>query len=244
MILHAALNGARHRAEHAALPVTPAELAQTAVEVVAAGARAIHFHARGPDGGESLAADDVALALGALRHAVPGTPLGVSTGAWITRDASRRLGAVEGWVTLPDFASVNFDEEGAVALARVLRSRGVGVEAGLASRHAAECLVDSGLGAQCLRVLLEPDEPDVAAALATVARLEAVLDRAGIRSPRLLHGTDETTWRLIAEAAARGYDTRVGLEDTLTLPDGRPAPGNAALVAEAQRRLSDAAARR
>ncbi|HEX4573492.1 MAG TPA: 3-keto-5-aminohexanoate cleavage protein [Gemmatimonadales bacterium] len=109
---------------------------------------------------------------------------------------------------------------------------------------AAERLVDSGLGAQCLRVLLEPSEPDAAAALETVVQLEAVLDRAGVRSPRLLHGTDETTWRLIAEAATRGYDTRVGLEDTLTLPDGRPTPGNAALVAEARRCVSEAAGRR
>jgi uncharacterized protein (DUF849 family) len=243
-MLHAALNGARHRAEHPALPVTPAELAAAAVEVIGAGARAIHFHARGPDGGESLAADDVALALGALRHAVPGTPLGVSTGARSTPDASRRLGAVEAWAILPDFASVNFDEAGAVALAQLLRSRGVGVEAGLANRHAAERLVDSGLGAQCLRVLLEPDDPEAAGALQTVAQLEAVLDRAGVRSPRLMHGTDQTAWRLLAEAAARGYDTRVGLEDTLTLPDGRPTSGNAALVAEARRRLREAAARR
>ncbi|MGN6634958.1 MAG: 3-keto-5-aminohexanoate cleavage protein [Oryzihumus sp.] len=34
----------------------------------------------------------------------------------------------------------------------------------------------------------------------------------------------------------RGLDTRVGLEDTLRLPDGTPAPDNAALVAAARAR--------
>jgi uncharacterized protein (DUF849 family) len=34
-------------------------------------------------------------------------------------------------------------------------------------------------------------------------------------------------------AVPRGRDIRIGLEDVLTLPDGRAAPDNAALVAEA-----------
>jgi uncharacterized protein (DUF849 family) len=38
---------------------------------------------------------------------------------------------------------------------------------------------------------------------------------------------------LIALACSRGYDTRVGLEDILTLPDGKRARDNADLVAAA-----------
>ena len=233
-LLQVALNGARHAAEHPALPVTPEQLAAAAADAIAAGAGAIHFHVRGPDGGESLAADDLAAALGGVRAAARGTPVGVSTGARILGDPTLRFAAVERWVALPDFASVNFDETGAASLARLLRLRGVGVEAGLATREAAERLVDSGLGAQCLRVLLEPQEEDAEAALTSVVGLEALLDRGGIRRPRLLHGTGATVWPLIAAAAARAYDTRIGLEDTLTLPDGRAAPGNAALVATAR----------
>jgi uncharacterized protein (DUF849 family) len=41
------------------------------------------------------------------------------------------------------------------------------------------------------------------------------------------------TWDVIAAAAP--HDTRVGLEDVLTLPGGQTAPGNAALVAAAYR---------
>lgn len=88
----------------------------------------------------------------------------------------------------------------------------------------------------CLRVLLEPGEADVPAALATVAAIEAILDRAGDTPPRLLHGEGPTAWALIDAAVARGYDTRIGLEDVLTLPDGTLAPDNAALVAEAIQR--------
>jgi uncharacterized protein (DUF849 family) len=38
-------------------------------------------------------------------------------------------------------------------------------------------------------------------------------------------------------AARRGYDTRIGLEDALTLPDGSAAKGNEELVAEAVKRV-------
>lgn len=216
--------------------MTPEEQARAAAESVAAGAGAIHVHVRGPDERESLAADDVARAVGSIRAAAPGTPVGVSTGAWIVRDPRRRLDAIAGWTVLPDYASVNFAEDGAVQLAELLRSRGVGIEAGLSDPRGAELLGDSGLGARCLRVLLEPEEPDGDAALRTVAQLEAILGRAGIRVARLLHGAGPTAWRLIDAAADRGYDTRVGFEDTLTLPDGATAPSNAALVAAARRR--------
>ena len=66
---------------------------------------------------------------------------------------------------------------------------------------------------------------------------EKVLNGSRVRLRRLLHGTDGTAWPLIDEAAARGHDTRVGFEDTLALPDGAPAPSNAALVAAAWRRV-------
>jgi len=236
-LLKAAINGGRTRAEHSGIPVTPEQQALAAAESVTAGAGAIHLHVRAPDGNESLAATDVAAALTAIRAAVPGTPIGVSTGAWIIRDPDSRLKAIAGWTLLPDFASVNFHEDGSKQLAELLRTRGVGVEAGLANTRGAEVFVDSGLAARCLRVMFEPQEGDAGAALRTLAQLEARLNGAVIRLPRLLHGVGPTVWPLVDAAIARGYDTRVGFEDTLTLPDGTTAPGNAALVAEARRRI-------
>jgi len=107
-------------------------------------------------------------------------------------------------------------------------------EAGLADVHAVEVLVGSSLRDRCFPILLEPLEQAVDAAQHTVAGMEASLDRAHVRQPRLLHGQDATAWHFVREAATKGYDTRVGFEDVLALPDGRRAPDNAALVAAAR----------
>ena len=82
--LKACLNGKRTRAEYPAVPVTPAELASEAAAAVAAGAEAVHLHARNPAGAESVQAADVGAAVAAVRQACPDTPVGVSTGLWIT----------------------------------------------------------------------------------------------------------------------------------------------------------------
>lgn len=236
MLIQAALNGARTRDENPAVPVLPAELAASARDAVAAGAHELHFHVRAPDGRESVAPADVAAAVRAVRAAVPGIRFGVSTGLWILPDAAKRHIAVAGWNVLPDYASVNFKEEGAVELAKLILGRGMGVEAGFTDLRGIEIFLDSGLAPRCLRILLEPQEPDFEAALQTVASIEAALDRSGIKIPRLLHGFNQTAWAMIEAAASRGYDTRVGFEDILTLPNGAPAPSNAALISEARRR--------
>ena len=234
-LLQAALNGARRREDHPGLPTTSLELANAAVQSVAAGAAAIHVHVRDMAGAETLAPVDVARALTALRAAIPGIPVGVSTGAWIMPDTELRHRTVSAWALQPDYASVNFDEPGADRLATLLLSRGTGIEAGLAKPVAAERLVRSGLAPRCVRVLIEPQAQELDVALRTVAEIEGLLDAAAVTLPRLLHGIDRTAWPLITEAAARGYDTRIGFEDTLTLPDGSLAASNAVLVALARR---------
>jgi uncharacterized protein (DUF849 family) len=238
MLIEAALNGGRTRSQHPAIPQSPDELAQAARESVAAGAGAIHFHVRGSDGRESLAPSDVAAAVNAVRSAVSGTPFGVSAGAWILNDPALRHKMVSEWKVLPDFASVNFKEEGAVKLAQLLLSRGMGIEAGLSDTFGAEILITSGLAARCLRILLEPQENSADTALANVNAIEAALKAGGVKLALLLHGLDATAWELLDAAAARGYDTRIGFEDVLTLPSGAPAASNAQLVAEAVRRTA------
>ena len=63
--------------------------------------------------------------------------------------------------------------------------------------------------------------------------LKAVLDRAKIDIPRLLHGTEATTWEIMKDAIVLGYGIRVGFEDTLTFADGTVARSNPELVKEA-----------
>ena len=233
MLLKACLNGGRRRREHPRVPVTPEELAADAVAAVAEGAGAIHIHPRAADRRESLAAADVDAAVAAVRAAVD-VPVGVTTGAWIVPSVADRLAAMAEWSVLADFASVNMHEDGAVAVAEALLDRDVGVEAGLWTPDAAEAFVGSVLPSRCLRVLIEPLDADF---LATVTAIEAVLDRGAAGVPRLLHGLNETAWPVLDVALERGYDTRIGLEDTVHLPEGSVAPDNASLVREAARRL-------
>ncbi|HWB43154.1 MAG TPA: 3-keto-5-aminohexanoate cleavage protein [Gemmatimonadales bacterium] len=236
MRLEAALNGGRPPADHPGLPLTPAQLASAAGEAALAGAQAVHFHVRGADGRESLAAGDVARACREVRPR--GVPFGVSTGAWIIADPDQRLAVIRGWTLLPDFASINFDESGAAELASHLLGRDVGIEAGVANRFAAEQLVESGLAERCLRIMFEPREQRTADALVAVTEAESVLDAAGVSRPRLLHGVDLTAWTLLDAAGLRGYATRIGFEDTLTLPNGDVAGSNGELVQAALERLA------
>jgi uncharacterized protein (DUF849 family) len=217
----AALNGGRP----APAPATAEQISSEAREAIAAGAFAVHVHPRDAAGRESLAAVDVA----AVVEVVP--DVGLTTAAWIEPDPERRLALIRGWIRLPAFASVNMDEEGAVAVAELLVSRGVGIELGIPTAESAELMMRSGIWKRGLRVLLEAQEQILPSALATVAAIEEVIGDCSL--PRLLHGFDAMTWPLIAEAARRGWDTRVGLEDTFVLPDGSRARDNAQLVGAA-----------
>jgi len=242
-LLKAAINGGRAKGSHRALPTTPEECARDAAAVVRAGAGAIHVHVRNAAGEQSIDPDDVGAVLVAMRAAAPGTPVGVSTMFGIVGDAKRRHDLVAGWQVLPDFASVNFDEDGSVGLAMLLVSRGVGVEAGLPDAASTRACVESGLARQCLRIMMEPRERAFDEAIGNVNEMEVVLDGAGIDRPRLLHGFGDMSWPLIEEAARRGHQTRAGLEDTFELPDGSRADGNAEIVAQAAGRIVDISGR-
>jgi uncharacterized protein (DUF849 family) len=198
---------------------------------VASGAAELHIHAREADGSESLAAVDAAVL--AVRRACPGTLVGVSTGAWIEKDVQRTRDAIAGWRELPDYASVNLSEPDAPDVMDLLREKGVGIEAGLAAVADAERFVGLDGHERVLRILIEVNEQDLAAARQVADGIAVVLERNGVRRPILLHGVDATVWPLVELARRRRWSTRVGLEDGKELPDGTTAPDNAALVATA-----------
>ena len=233
MLIKAAINGMRTRVEHPSIPITPEQQALEAKAALQAGAGAIHVHIHGRDGKESLNPDDIGRSLKAIRSSCPDIPIGISTGAWIVPDLKKRLSLIKSWKKLPDFASVNMHEEGALQVAKLLLDRGVGVEAGISNGKAAEAFVTSDISNKSLRVIIEPAEESLPDALAALELIEAVLNRAKLKLPRLLHGENATAWEFVKIAAARGYDTRIGFEDVLTLPDGTYADGNASLIAAA-----------
>jgi uncharacterized protein (DUF849 family) len=232
MLIKACLNGTRRAEEHEALPLSPTALADDALRCRQAGAGAVHIHPRGLGGHETLEPDACAAAIEAIRERSPGFPIGLTTGLWITGNSARRLGLIEHWTVLPDFASVNFSEDGTDELCSLLVARGIAIEAGLGSVADARAFVDSGFVDRCLRVLVEvePGANDPIRAAAVIGR---VLEGSGIHLPRVQHGHDAAAWPVLEDALAHGYDVRIGLEDSLLMPDGTRADRNADLVAAA-----------
>ncbi|GLW18473.1 hypothetical protein Stsp01_52160 [Streptomyces sp. NBRC 13847] len=235
-MLQVCLNGPRTAADSGAVPMSPAALADAARQAVAAGAEDVHVHPKTPCGQDSLAPRVVAAALEAIR-AVVDVPVGVTTGAWAEPDPGRRAARVASWTVLPDHASVNWHEPGAEALAAALLERGVDIEAGIWSGTAGAALfARSPLAPRVLRVLAEVTDTDAGSAPDTARELLAALAGAAPGRPVLLHGQDGGAWPVLRLAGELGLDTRVGLEDTLLLPDGRPAQDNAQLIRAAAAR--------
>ena len=234
MLIKACLNGSRRPGEHEALPLSAAALAEDALQCRQAGAGAVHIHPRGLGGQETLEPEACAAAIDAIRERCPGLPIGLTTGLWITGSSERRLATIERWTVLPDFASVNFSEDGTDELCALLVDRAIEIEAGLSSVADARAFVDSGFVDNCLRVLVEvePGADDPIRAAAVIGR---VLEGSGIHLPRVQHGHDGAAWLLLEDALLHGYDVRIGLEDTLSMPDGSRAHRNADLVAAAAR---------
>ena len=232
-MLQACLNGARDRDFNHAVPIAPQELARDAAACRAAGANEFHIHTRDAKGAESFAAEDIAAALRAVRASVPGVPVGISTREGIMADAVARQRVFQSWDVLPDYVSVNLSEADAPEVIRLMLKRGIGIEAGLATVADAERYVALPEAAACLRILIEIEEQKSAAAIDVAHDVIAVLDRAGSRLPRQLHGYDACKWALHAEALRLGLDQRIGLEDGKLLPDGCIAKSNAELIAAA-----------
>ncbi|WP_029352416.1 3-keto-5-aminohexanoate cleavage protein [Bosea sp. 117] len=234
-MLQACLNGSRDKDFHPQTPVTPAELAADARRVVAAGAAELHFHPRDADGAETLDAAHVAAAIKAVRAAVPGTPIGLSTHAGIAPRGRGRLKTVEAWTVKPDYVSVNLVEEDAPQMIALALDKGIGVEAGLWSVADAERLIALPRAHDCLRILIEINEQDIAQGLEVAAAIRTLLAGANLDLPILQHGFDASVWPLYEDALLRQLDTRIGLEDGRHLPDGTPAADNAALITAALR---------
>jgi uncharacterized protein (DUF849 family) len=234
--LKVCLNGGRSREDHPAVPLAPAELAASAAAAVDAGGEALHLHPRGADGRESLLAADVAAAVSAVREVSPDTPVGVSTGLWMTGgDLAARHSAVAAWAGLsavarPDFASVNLSEPGWATLCGVLASAGIAAEAGIWSVADADVLAAAGDAVGWLRILVEIIDVPAGNAVAAADEILDRVDAVNATIPLLLHGEGPACWPLVAHAGALGLPTRIGLEDTTVGPDGSVVSGNAELV--------------
>jgi uncharacterized protein (DUF849 family) len=215
------------------------ELATSARDAVAAGARVVHLHPCDDHGNPTLDARSTAAAIQAVRAACPGIALSLTTWALIDPEPAHRRRLIASWTRLPDLVTANQGEEGIIELCEELLARGVGIEAGLLELADAHAFARSGLAAHCTRVLLEPLDADPGEAVAHAAAMEEVLARAGITLPQVHHGEGMASWSVSERGLRRGHGMRTGLEDILFLPDGRPAPDNAALVAAAVQLMAE-----
>ena len=233
-MLQACLNGGLTKSAHPRVPTSPLELAADAIAVRDAGADELHIHVRASDSTETLEPSAVAETLTAIRKAVPGMPVGIGTGAWISLGGRLRHRHIKGWTERPDYASVNLNEGDAPDVIDLLIMQGVGVEAGLWNTQDAMRFVSEVSFRKCLRVLVEMTSGNPEEALKEARGMFAILDRAKCDLLVLLHGEGGSVWECVAEAWRLGASSRVGFEDGLRLPNGAFAANNAELVRAAR----------
>lgn len=233
MRIVACLNGDRRPGAHPALPVFVDQLIRDAHAVVAAGATEIHVHPRDSGGAESLEPRVIGPFMERMRAEGPEVPVSLSTALSTQPDPWRRYDMVQRWAfsALPDSVTVNMHEPGSVDLIHMLHDRRVSVEAGVWTVEAARILVATKVPVATVSV--EPTQVKEEDARDNAATILSLLDRARVDEPRLLHGADTTAWPMLRMALDTGTDIRIGLEDTMRLPDGTEAHDNAALVTHA-----------
>lgn len=244
MLVKACVNGNRPPSGHPDLPTSAVDIAGQVAACAAAGAGAAHIHAKDGRGRDTLAAEHVDPLLDLVRDRAPRQPVGLTTGAWILPDPRDRVAAVRSWARPPDFASVNWHEEGAERVAAALLDRGIGVEAGLWDLRAARRWAASPLRADCIRVLVElPAGLAHARCVEQADRMLEVVREHRADAHIVLHGADDTAWPMFDHAVRNGLGSRIGFEDVTVLPDGTPAVTNAELVTVALARAAGAGPR-
>jgi uncharacterized protein (DUF849 family) len=218
--------------------LTPADLGEAALAAAAAGAAMVHVHPRDERGLETLDAHALSAAVGAIREQAPGLRVSVTTRDGVAETAREKLALIHSWpgpeLGGPDCASVNWHEDGASEVARVLVAKGIRVEAGIWTPQAATGFVGTHWPWQVERILVEA-LPGISRGSNGTWAVERILAALGMLPAQVLvHGEGAWAWPVLRWARTAGYATRIGLEDTLVLPDGHEARDNAELVEAAR----------
>lgn len=244
LVVTVAPNGARRtRADHPALPITPDELALTAIDCADAGAVMLHLHVRDRHGRHLLDVDAYRAAIDAIRTAV-GRRLVIQ----VTTEAVGRYTPAQQMELVrelePEAVSLALreiiprpaDEATAGAFLAWLASAPVRPQFILYSADDARWYGDL-----CNRGVIPADSGH--SLLFVLGRYHTEQCAApGDLLPFLEAHAGDAQWTVCAfgprehaccvAAAALGGHVRVGFENNLMLRDGRAAPDNAALVAQ------------
>lgn len=238
MLIKIALNGARPKKQNKFIPQSLDEIEREVKLLLDNGHKVFHIHCYDEKGNESLKPDDVNKLVSVVKNISTEIKLGISSGDWIEPDLAKRKSYIKQWKNIPDFISVNIIEDDAFEISELLISRGVKIEAGLNEKKAAEKFVESSLFKNCLRILIEPEPEILKEAIECINEIEEVLNKNKVKVPRLLHGFNSVVWDILREAKRRGYDSRIGMEDTIFLENGVPVKSNLELINYAQKILS------
>ena len=245
LILANAPNGAtRTKADHPALPITAAEIARTAAEIAEAGAALIHVHVRDADGRHLLDAEAYRAVTAAIRIEV-GERLVVQ----ITSEAAGRYAAPEQMAvvreTRPEAVSLALREivpdaaAEAAAAAFFAWARRERVLLQIILYEPAEVIRYAelkargvfGEGGDFPLFVLGRYTPGQVSAPADLLPFLAVAGEGVPLWSICAFGPRENACALAA--AALGGHVRVGFENSLLAPDGRPAESNAAQIRRA-----------
>jgi uncharacterized protein (DUF849 family) len=241
-IVLSAPNGARRsKSDHAQLPVTAAEIAMCAEQVVEAGAAVLHLHVRDADGRHTLDAEPYRAAIAAVRERV-GDRLVIQA----TTEACGRYSREEQIAAVielqPEAVSIALrelcpdedSEQEAAAFFAWLRANGILPQYILYSPDEVARFEDLRR-----RGVFAEEQPFVLFVLGRYTR-ELRGDPGDLGRFRAALGQDSPEWSVCCfgamendaaqRAAAAGGHARVGFENNLCLPDGSPAMNNADLV--------------
>jgi len=242
VVITAAPNGARRtRADHPALPVTPLQLADTAAALQAAGVSVLHLHVRDDEGGHTLDAARYREAMAAIRErAGNGLVIQVTTEAVGMYDAGQQIALVRELepeavsLALREICPAETDEARAAEFFAWMRERRIWPQYILYSAQEVLRFEDMRR-----RGVFADDAPFVLLVLGRYADglagrpedLEPLLQAADFDAfPWAVCCFGPAEQAVMLAAFARGGHVRIGFENNLLLPDGRPAADNAELV--------------
>ena len=249
LVITCALTGAETtRARQPALPITPREQAIASEACILAGASVIHLHVREEDGSPSQRPERFSEAIVAIRKAVPGAIIQISTGGAVGESIENRARplALKPEMASLNLGTMNFGDDvfynhpkDILGLAQKMKEHGVVPELEIyevgmlesAFRLFKQGVLEAPLHVQF--VLGVPGgmsgEPENLVFL--VQRLGALSRQAGIAMPEWgVAGIGRYQLPLALQSLQMGGHVRVGFEDNIFYSKGVLATSNAQLV--------------
>ncbi len=238
----AAPNGARRgKVDHAALPISIAEIATEAALCQQAGAAVLHLHVRDSNGAHSLDAGLYRAATQAITEAAPGMLVQITTEAAGVFGLKAQIACVE--AVRPEAVSVAWREFTPEGNPTARRFYDWAASEGIHVQHILYSVEDiarfNAFGMQGQSVLLVLGE--YAGAEARADELPAYLEALGDVRDWAVCAFGRAEHAVVNAAMAAGGHARVGFENNLWLADGRLAAGTHELVAQIKNDVLSAA---